>query len=384
MPVFDGPEYTGVERLERCMDERRTRRDFLGTVSAAGAAALAGCSDALSGAAETTRSPESTAATDTPNASSPEEFEDAFVELYDRTVGSVVAIRVPGGGLGSGFVYEGNHVVTNYHVVTDADTVEVQYARGQSVTGRIVGTDRHSDLAVVRAERRPGYASPLPLHTAEPEIGTPAAAIGSPYGLEGSMTSGIVSGVNRLVPSPSADFRIPNTIQTDVPVNPGNSGGPLVNLNEEVLGVVNSGGGDNIAFAISAALVERVVPAIIQTGEYNHPFVGVDLVDVTPAVAEANGLQRTDGVLVTKVVENTSAAGILQGSTGTERVNGFTVPTGGDVILSIGGRQIESPREFLSYLELQGSPGETVQLTIIRDGRKRTVSVELSSRERVR
>jgi S1-C subfamily serine protease len=165
-------------------------------------------------------------------------------------------------------------------------------------------------------------------------------------------------------------------------VNPGNSGGPLVDLDRKVLGVVNSGGGDNIAFAISSALVERVASGIIETGEYDHPFIGVGLADVTPAVAEANGLERARGLLVANVVDGVPAADVLQGSTGSTRVDGFRVPTGGDVILSVDGRRVDSTRELLSYLELNASPGETVEFTVLRDGEERTVSVELVARER--
>jgi S1-C subfamily serine protease len=379
------------------MADERTRRDVIGLAGAAGAALLAGCSSGPSGGTETTSAggtpttagggTETPAATETPTpesdaSASGEGFSDAFVELYDEVIGSVVAIQVPGGGLGSGFVYEGGYAVTNQHVVTDEDTVEVQYARGESATSEVVGTDPESDLAVVRAERTPDYAEPLELHTEDPEVGTRVAAVGSPYGLEGSMSTGIVSGVNRLVPSPNADFRIPNTIQTDAAVNPGNSGGPLVSLDREVLGVVNSGGGDNIAFAISSALVERVASSIIETGEYEHPFIGVGLADVTSAVAEANGLEQARGLLVASVVDGVPAADVLRGSTGSTRVDGFRVPTGGDVILSAGGQRVDSPRELLAYLELNASPGESVEFTILRDGEKRTVSVELVARER--
>lgn len=376
------------------MGDKQTRRNYLQLLGTTGAALFAGCSnDPPTGDGTTTAGPTTTrdggsaatptTATESPNPDPSAEFEDVFVELYDQTVGSVVAIRVSGGGLGSGFVYDQNYIVTNYHVVTDANTVEIQYARGQSTTGQVVGTDQYSDLAVVDAAQRPEYANPLTPQPEEPEIGTRVAAIGSPYGLEGSMTNGIVSGVNRLVPSPSANFRIPNAIQTDAPVNPGNSGGPLVNLDGEVLGVVNSGGGENIAFAISAALVERVVPTIIQTGEYNHPYIGVSLAEVTSTVARANNLDRPRGVLVTSVAEGVPAGDVLQGSTGTTRVNGFRVPTGGDIILSVEDQRIDSPRDLLTYLELNASPGETVQFTILRNGQRRTVSVELIARERV-
>jgi S1-C subfamily serine protease len=388
------------------MADERTRRNFLGLAGAAGTALLAGCSSGSSadtpedgtttaggttpGDTDATGTPTATetpATTDSPSpeaegsATADEGFSDAFVELYDEVIGSVVAIQVPGGGLGSGFVYDGDHVVTNHHVVTDAGTVEVQYAQGESATAEVVGTDPESDLAVVRAAGRPDYAEPLALHAEEPEVGTRVAAVGSPYGLEGSMSTGIVSGVNRLVPSPNGEFRIPNTIQTDAAVNPGNSGGPLVNLDREVLGVVNSGGGDNIAFAISAALVERVVSGIIENGEYDHPFIGVGLADVTPTVARANDLEQARGLLVTSVADGVPAADVLQGATGTTTVNGFRVPTGGDVILAAGGEPVGSARELLAYLELNASPGEAVEFTILRDGEERTVSVELVARE---
>jgi S1-C subfamily serine protease len=385
------------------MTDERTRREVLGLAGAAGATLLAGCSSGpdaenATSTVEGTSTPapaatgtptatETSATTDSPSPeaegsdAADEGFSDAFVELYDEVIGSVVAIQVPGGGLGSGFVYDEDHVVTNQHVVTDASTVEVQYAQGESATAEVVGTDPESDLAVVRAAGRPDYAEPLALVAEEPEVGTRVAAIGSPYGLQGSMSTGIVSGVNRLVPSPNSEFRIPNTIQTDAAVNPGNSGGPLVSLDREVLGVVNSGGGDNIAFAISAALVERVVSGIIENGEYDHPFIGVGLADVTPTVAQANDLEQARGLLVTSVADGVPAADVLQGATGTTTVNGFRVPTGGDVILAAGGEPVGSARELLAYLELNASPGETVEFTILRDGEERTVSVELVARE---
>lgn len=310
--------------------------------------------------------------------------ESVYTRVYRETVGSVVLVRAPGGGLGSGFVYDREHVVTNYHVVTDNEHVDVQFSRGASVTGAVVGTDSYSDLAVVRPESQPEYAGRLPLHPEEPAIGQRVAVVGSPYGLEGSMTNGIVSGVDRVVPSPQGEFEIPNAIQTDAPVNPGNSGGPLVNLDAEVLGVVNAGGGENIAFAISAALVERVVPTLISEGAYDHPYLGIDTVDVTPAVARANDLDRTSGVLVTDVAGGSPAAGVLQPSTDTEQVDGFQVPVGGDIVLSLGDHPVESPRDLRSTLELNATPGQPIQLSLRRDGERMAVSVEVGALEQFR
>ena len=368
-------------------ESSRTRREFLGALGVAAAAGLAGCSADSDVAPTATDGGATTTARETASgqnaAVSPSGAGEgsAYTRVYRQTIGSVVQILVPNGGLGSGFVYDGSHVVTNYHVVTDHERVQVQFSQGESVTGRVVGTDRHTDLAVVRVENRPDYAAPLSLVTEEPVIGTRVAAIGSPYGLQGSLTTGVVSGVNRLVPSPNADFSIPNAIQTDAPVNPGNSGGPLVNLAGEVLGVINSGGGNDIAFAISAPLVRKVVPSLIDDGTYRHPYMGVQLVDVTEAVARANGLDRARGLLVRDVVRGSPAANVLQPSTGAERVSGFQVPVGGDVIVSVNGHEVSSRQALLSYLELNTSPGETVRLGIIRDGERQTVQLTLGARE---
>lgn len=367
------------------MESNRTRRAFLSYLATGTAAGLGGCS--VFGAGDepaTGRTSTPTGNRPAANASAPADMEDVYVRLYEEVVESVVLVRVPGGGLGSGFRYGDEHVVTNYHVVTDAETVEVRYARGQVATGEVVGTDSYSDLAVVRPESQPEYAGRLPLHPEEPAIGQRVAVVGSPYGLEGSMTNGIVSGVDRVVPSPQGEFEIPNAIQTDAPVNPGNSGGPLVNLDAEVLGVVNAGGGENIAFAISAALVERVVPTLISEGAYDHPYLGIDTVDVTPAVARANDLDRTSGVLVTDVAGGSPAAGVLQPSTDTEQVDGFQVPVGGDIVLSLGDHPVESPRDLRSTLELNATPGQPIQLSLRRDGERMAVSVEVGALEQFR
>ncbi len=383
-----GPDGSGASTAG---DASRTRRTFLGALGTAAAAGLAGCSlgsdaapnatDDGGGGANATTTERAGANAGTGTASAPEGEGSVFTQVYQQTIGSVVQIRVPNGGLGSGFVYDDSHVVTNYHVVTNSERVQVLFSKGESVTARVVGTDRFTDLAVIRVQNKPSYATPLSLVKEDPVIGTRVAAIGSPYGLDGSLTHGVVSGVNRSVPSPNAEFNIPNAIQTDAPVNPGNSGGPLMNLDGEVLGVINSGGGNDIAFAISAPLVRKVVPALIQNGTYRHPFLGVELVDVTEAVARANNLDQAQGLLVRNVVEGSPADGVLQPSTGTKRVSGFRVPVGGDVIVSVNGQKVSSRQELLAYLELNTSPGETVKLGIIRDGQRQTVTVELGARQ---
>lgn len=361
-----------------------TRRRYLGLVSSALTVSVAGCSDGAS--TDTESSPTSTDETTTPVQEGTSETKNAtkqsaYTELYKDLVDSVVLIRAPGGSLGSGFILRDGTVTTNAHVVRDAEHVGVQFSQGLSVDAEVLGADVLSDLAVVQPTERPDYAKPLSLAESEPPVGRQVAVVGSPFGLSGSLSSGIVSGTNRLVPNPRAQFLLPNAIQTDAPVNPGNSGGPLTDLEGTVLGVVNSGGGDNIAFAISAAMVQRVVPALISDGNYVHPYLGVRLTDVTEIVARANDLQKPRGLLVVETAEGSPAADVLQASDSTEQVAGFEVPVGGDVILAVDGTQISTRQDFLSYLFLQTSPGDTVSLKIRRNGNRQTVQVDLAARE---
>lgn len=310
-----------------------------------------------------------------------------YESLYNETIGSVVTIQVvteQGQGLGSGFVYDGNHVVTNQHVVAGATEVEVQFNRGEWRTAEVVGTDAYSDLAVLEVNDTPDYAAPLDLRQRDPDPGQPVAALGSPLGLEATITNGIVSGTNRSLPAGGQggpQFAIPNTVQTTAAINPGNSGGPLVDCRGRVLGVntATASGGENVGFAVPASRVERVVPALIANGSYAHSYLGISSFDVSPMVAEANDLGVNRGVLVRNVVPDSPADGVLQGGEGVEQVDGLEVPVGGDVILAIDGQRIDSGEDLSSYLT-RTSPGETVTLTILRDGERMQVEVELGER----
>jgi serine protease Do len=361
--------------------ERTTRRRYLGAFGATLAASLAGCSGVLSQSStnnsSTTSGTETAAgnATNATNATSTNQSSSSpYTQVYRNTISSVVLIRVSaqsgrgrqsrGGGQGSGFLLRQNYIVTNAHVVGDASEVQVRFSKGQWRTASVVGTDPSSDLAVVQVQNPPQYAGALSLVESEPAIGTEAVAIGNPFGLEGSVTSGLISGLNRLIPAPNG-YRIPDAIQTGAPVNPGNSGGPLVDLNGRVIGVISSGGGENLAFAISAALVKRVVPALIENGEYDHAYLGIAPQTVTPDIAERLGLDQPRGVVVARVRPNGPSAGTLQQ---------------GDVILSINGMRIDGRQQLISYLALQASPGDTVEMTILRNGERRTVSLTLGTR----
>ena len=311
-----------------------------------------------------------------------------YESLYDRTIGSVVSVQVltgEGQGLGSGFVYDDEgRIVTNQHVVGNSSTVEVQFNRGQWRTAEVVGTDAYSDLAVLNVNRVPEYATPLELADGMPEQGQSVGALGSPLGLDATITDGIVSGTNRSLPAGGPQgplFTIPNTVQTTAAINPGNSGGPLVNCEGEVVGVNTAtlSESENTGFAVPASRVTRVVPALIENGSYAHSYLGISSIDVSPLIAEGNDLDVTRGVLVRDVVPGGPADGVLRGDTGTARVEGVEGPRGGDGSLAIDGNRIRSGEDLSSYLT-QTRPGQTVTLRILRDGKRTRVEVELGER----
>ena len=340
-----------------------------------------------------------------------------YERLYRDAIPSVVSVYVgrdaPGVGAGSGFVYDDadqsgaddadadGHVVTNEHVVRDVSEVELRFSDGRWRTGEVAGTDAYTDLAVVRVPDLPSDATPLPVAATAPTPGRPVAALGNPMGLDGSISAGIVSGVNRSLPT-SNRFAIPDVVQTDAPINPGNSGGPLVALADgaeprydgddadsgvaasaygyEVVGVNRARQGDNIGFAVSPAIVNRVVPALIAEGRYRHTYLRTRTVDVTPTVAAANGLDEPRGVLVVDAADGPTGGDALRGCDRTETVRGQRVPVGGDVVVGIGGRELRTHEGLMRYLITETRPGEPVEVDVVRDGRPVTLSVELDER----
>jgi len=302
--------------------------------------------------------------------------ENAYTAVYETVIDSVVLVQVTGSefgqGEGTGFVYDDEHLVTNDHVVAGADEIDIQFEGGQWRPAEIVGTDPHSDLAVLDVEDIPESATPLSLSETDAAVGQEVVAIGNPLGLDASVSRGIVSGVERSLPSPT-EFNIPDAIQTDAAVNPGNSGGPLVNLDGGVEGVIFAGGGDNIGFAISAALARRVVPSLIETGEYDHSYLGVQFTPVTPEVADANDLEAARGVLITGVESGGPADGQLETNASPESPEG-------DVVTGIDGTEIPDENAFSSHLALETSPDETISMTVVRDGVEQSVSVTLGAR----
>jgi S1-C subfamily serine protease len=299
-----------------------------------------------------------------------------------------------GEGLGSGFVWDTQgHIVTNNHVVEGADKIEVTFADGTVSEAKLVGADPDSDLAVIQVDRLANELAPLELaNSDEVRVGQLAIAIGNPYGLEGTMTVGIISAVGRTMPSnlrssSGRTYSIPDVIQTDAPINPGNSGGVLVNDQGSVIGVTyaiesTSGANAGIGFAIPASIVERVVPALIENGRYEHPYLGISGGTLLPAMAEAMDLDANQrGVLVAEVVAGGPAdkAG-LKGSDRQVTIDGRQVSVGGDVIIAIDGRTIKTMDELISYLARNTEVGQQVVLTVLREGRPMDLSVTLEAR----
>jgi len=311
-----------------------------------------------------------------------------YESLFDQTIGSVVSVQT-NAGQGSGFVYDAGNatdstqIVTNAHVVGNAETVQIQFEEGEYRTGSVVGQSAFADLAVVNVTDAPDYADSLSLASTEPSRGEKVAALGNPLGLDETITHGIVSGVNRSLPT-RLGFAIPDVVQTDAPISPGNSGGPLVTCDAEVVGVNTAGiaqqGAENIGFAVSASIIDRVVPELIAEGEFDYPLLGVQTTPITPTVAEANDLNQTRGIMVVATAQGGPASGVLQGTNDTEVVDGRTVPVGGDVILAVDGRQIDSGETLGTYLVTETEPGETVEFTIRRDGETQQVSVTIGER----
>ncbi|MCB0044780.1 MAG: trypsin-like peptidase domain-containing protein [Caldilineaceae bacterium] len=294
---------------------------------------------------------------------------------------------------GSGFVWdEAGYIVTNNHVVDGADHIQVTFVDGTAAMAEVTGTDVDSDLAVLHIDPTGYDLRPIRLGTLDDVyVGMRVAAIGNPFGLEGTLTSGIVSATGRSIPA-RASFSIPGSIQTDAAINPGNSGGPLLNERGELIGVnaqirsderANSG----VGFAIPVTIVSRVVPALIQDGAYRHAYIGISGQTVSPICADETGLSPdTRGALVVQVLSNTPAAraGIRGGRTEVNTAYPQICPTtvGGDLITAIDDQPVTKFDDILYYLSSFTSPGDEVTLTLLRNGEERTVTVKLTARPR--
>jgi S1-C subfamily serine protease len=300
-------------------------------------------------------------------------------------------------GQGSGFVWDKEgHIVTNNHVVNGAEKIEVTFSDGTAVPAELVGADKDSDLAVIKVDLPADQLKPVQLADSKSvKVGELAIAIGNPYGLEGSMTVGIISAVGRTTPGGesqigSPSYSIPDVIQTDAPINPGNSGGPLVNDQGQVVGVtymIESASGSNagIGFVIPSSLVSRVIPTLIENGAYEHPYLGISGISLTPALAEAMDLDPMQrGVMVGDLTPGGPAEkGGLKGSQSESQVDGQQVQIGGDVIIAIDGSDVKSMDDLIAYLGNSTTVGQDVSLTVLRDGKETTVEVTLEARPTV-
>ncbi|MFT4882564.1 MAG: serine protease Do [Natronomonas sp.] len=345
--------------------DQPTRRRFLAGVAGA-TAGFAGCSTGRRQSPDPVEVPQQEAPSDS-----------QYAAVYDATIDSVAFVGDETGG-GSGFVYDG-YVITNQHVARDAESMDVRFEGGDWREAGVTATDVYADLAVL-STNVPDYASPLSFVDSVPAVGSEVVALGSPFGLESSVSAGIISGKNRSLQNPVTNFSIPNTVQTDAGLDPGNSGGPLVTMDGEVTGINVAGAGTSVGFSISPLLAARVLPELIETGNYDHPFLGITLLTVTPAVAEANDLDSTRGILVIDILDSGPSNQTLQGSDGETTVDGRRVPTGGDVLVELAGNEIRTDADLGTTLALELSPGDRVPATVIRDGERREIQVPIGSR----
>lgn len=306
-------------------------------------------------------------------------------QLFNRVENSVVSVNAHEAqeAQGSGFAYDTEHIVTNYHVVAGSETVDVTLTEGVTESADVIGVDPYTDLAVLKVDDT--SLEPLSLGDLEEvEIGQQAVAIGNPFGFESSMTTGIISQKDRLLPV-QGGFSIPNVLQTDAAINPGNSGGPLMNTRGEVVGVntaieTGTGAFSGVGFAISAESVERVIPELIDEGSYQHSWLGVSGVDIDPEIAEEMDLDESTGFLVIDVVEEGPSEGIVDEGEDIVEIQGQEIAVGGDVIISIDDQEVRGIEDVLVYLARNTEAGDKVELEVIRDGEIETVEVELDPR----
>jgi putative serine protease PepD len=286
---------------------------------------------------------------------------------------------------GSGFLIDNDgHILTNAHVVEGAKRVDVQLGDGATQQAQIVGTDPSTDIAVLKVDNTEGV-NPLPLgDSTKVQVGDPVVAIGNPFGLDRTVTTGIVSALQRQIQAPNG-FSISDVIQTDAAINPGNSGGPLLDGAGQVIGITSqiesqSGGNEGVGFAVPIKTAADVVSQLENGGEVHQPYLGISGGDITPAIAQALNLPVQQGVLVEQSLSGGPAddAGI-KGATGQATIGGQTVPIGGDIITKIDGKQIAGMNDLISAVN-EHNPGNEITLTVYSDGHQKDVTVKLGDR----
>jgi S1-C subfamily serine protease len=338
---------------------------------------------------------------------SPDDFERdeplSLVDVYEESEGGVVQVKTtavvetpdffgspqqePQRGLGSGFVIDkSGHIVTNAHVVQGADAVEVSFSNGEEMDATIVGDDPSTDIALLKVEADSRALQPLSLGNSDTlRVGDEVVAIGNPLGLERTMTAGIVSALGRVIEAPN-QFSIDEVIQTDAPINSGNSGGPLLNAAGRVVGVntqiVTGGGTGNIGigFAVPINTVRDVAAQLIEDGTVEHAYLGVGTQEIDDDIAKLLSLPVKRGLLISRVEEGSPAErAALRGGTEQVLVEGTTWIIGGDIIVEADGTEVGSHEQLLDVID-EKDPGEKMTLRIYRDGEPQTVEVELGRR----
>jgi len=330
---------------------------------------------------------------------SPQSSALSYTEIYEKIKDSVVVVKGKvvkhtlfgeecGEVQGSGFVYNYSGIIviiTNNHVVEGAFNLTVSFLNGDTYSAEIIGRDPYSDLAVLSTDAPAFELKPAVIASSSTlRVGQPVVAVGNPFGLAGSITTGVVSQLGRSISeSATGGYLIADVIQISAPINPGNSGGPLLNMFGEVVGITTAIIRDSqgVGFAIPSDTIIRELPYLIKGEEYPHPWLGVEGIDMNFDLAKAMNLNVTYGWLIVEVLPNSPAAKAgLRGGTQTALINGLQVKIGGDVIVKINGTRIRNGDDLSTYLERNTRPGQTVQITVIRSGRMVDVALELGVR----
>jgi S1-C subfamily serine protease len=318
-------------------------------------------------------------------------------EIFEISEPGVVRVNVQRtssvdgvGGVGSGFVFDKKgHIITNAHVVSDATKVVITFLDGRSYNAEIIGADEYTDIAVIKVNADFSLLQPVSLGDSSTlKVGEEITAIGNPFGLSGSMTSGIISQVGRLLPTEN-QYSIPDVIQTDAAINPGNSGGPLLNMMGGVVGIntaiqSNTGSNTGVGFAIPSQTIAKIVPTLIEKGEYKHPWIGVSGRDIDPDLAKVLKVTDAIGFLIVAVVEDSPAskAGLI-GSEKTIEVEGVNYPIGGDIIVAVDGIEVRQIDDILIHLQRAKSIGDEMVLEVLRDNRTTNITIILQERPNV-
>jgi len=318
----------------------------------------------------------------------------SLTEIFEISENGVVKVNVERNsetqfltaGVGSGFVYDDiGHIITNDHVIYDAKKITVTFVDGEAFLAEIIGNDPYTDIAVIRINSTTTL-NPLPIGNSNNlKVGEQVATIGNPFGLSGSMTSGIVSQIGRLLPQESG-YSIPDVIQTDAAINPGNSGGPLLNMDAKVVGIntaIQSASGEfaGIGFAVPSATIEKIVPVLIETGEFKHPWIGIQGHDVDPELAKVRELSSSKGFLIMTVIEGSPAdLGGLLGVTETVEIDDREYPIDGDIVISVDGIEVRKISDILVHLQRNKVIGDSMELEVLRDGEILDITITLEER----